>query len=140
MKIALFNFLVLQVIVWSIVFSPGLEGDDPSVNYASISDTWRVVEVADDSSQDVVMHYPTFHKLTLNMDGSYIRLKNAGTIETGSWSINEEKSILVLKNNEEELKYDIVQAPGPKSETFVIVEKIHKSQPDLNIKYKLTRM
>ena len=140
MKIALFNFLVLQVIVWSIVFSTGSEVERGGVNYASISDTWRVEEVADYNSQEVIMHYPTFHKLTLNMDGSYIRLKNAGTTEAGYWSVNESKSVLILKSSDEELEFDIVQAPGPNSESFVIVENIQKSRPGLSIKYKLTRM
>ena len=72
MKTAIFNFFVFQIVVWAIVFSGNNSGQTNEVNYASISDTWEVVRVDENNDQSVVLHYPSFYKLTLNSDGTYI--------------------------------------------------------------------
>ena len=124
MKTAIFNFLVLQVVIWAIVFSNNISGQTNEIKYASISDTWEVAKVGENTDQKVVLHYPTFNKLTLNIDGTYIRLKNDELLEEGKWKLNKLKSILTLLNEVEIKKYDIVQLPNSNSELFIIKENI----------------
>ena len=140
MKTAIFNFLVLQIVVWAIVFSSNISGETSEVNYASISDTWEVVKVGENSNQEVVLHYPTFYKLTLNIDGTYIRLKNDETIENGNWKLNRSKSMLTLMNKMETKKYEIVQLPNSNSESFIIKENVKDINSKQKLKYQLTRM
>ena len=140
MKTAIFNFLVLQIVVWAIVFSSNISGETSEVNYASISDTWEVVKVGENSSKEVVLHYPTFYKLTLNIDGTYIRLKNDETIENGNWKLNRSKSMLTLMNKMETKKYEIVQLPNSNSESFIIKENVKDINSKQKVKYQLTRM
>ena len=108
MKTTIFNFLVLQVTVWAVVFTSSLNEQNSDVNHASISDTWEVVNVGKNINQDMVLHYPTFNKLTLNIDGSYIRLRDDETLETGKWSIDTSKSLLTLTNESETQKFEII--------------------------------
>ena len=140
MKTAIFNFLVLQIVVWAIVFSSNISGETSEVNYASISDTWEVVKVGENSNQEVVLHYPTFYKLTLNIDGTYIRLKNDETIENGNCKLNRSKSMLTLMNKMETKKYEIVQLPNSNSESFIIKENVKDINSKQKLKYQLTRM
>lgn len=140
MKTAIFNFLVLQVVIWAIVFSSNINGQNDKVNYASISDTWEVVKVGESSKQDVVLHYPTFNKLTLNSDGTYIRIKNNETPENGNWKLNWSKSMLTLLNDSEVKKYEIVQLPNSNSESFIIKEKVEDISSNQKVKYELVRM
>lgn len=140
MKTAIFNFLVLQVVIWAIVFSNNISGQNGDVNYASISDTWEVVKIGENGSQDVVLHYPTFYKLTLNNDGTYIRIKNDETLENGKWKLNWSKSMLTLFNDIETEKYEIVQLPDSNSESFIIKENVKNTNSQHNVKYELTRM
>lgn len=140
MKTAIFNFLVLQAVIWAIVFSNNISGNTNEVNYASISDTWEVVKIGDLSDKSVVLHYPTFYKLTLNTDGTYIRLKNNEIPEKGKWYLNKSKSMLTLKNDAEIKKYDIIQLPNLNSESFIIKENVKDINSKYDIKYELTRM
>ena len=109
MKTAIFNFLVLQVVVWAFVFSADENSDAQQVQYASLSDTWVVAHVGDNSSKEVIAHYPTFNKLTLNFNGTYIRLRDDETIEEGSWKINKEKTKLTLFTASGSQDYEIVE-------------------------------
>ncbi len=140
MKSTIFNFLVLQVVIWSIVFSGKIGGQENEVNYASISDTWEVVKIGENNTAGVVLHYPSFYKLTLNIDGTYIRLKNDETFEEGEWQLNKTKSILSLKNNQETKNYEIIQLPNSDSESFIIKENINDINSIHNIEYELTRL
>ena len=140
MKTAIFNFLVLQVVIWAIVFSNNISGQTNEVNHASISDTWEVAKIGENIDQEVVLHYPTFYKLTLNIDGTYIRLKNDESLEEGKWKLNRLKSILTLVNDEEIKKYEIIQLPNSSSELFIIKENIKDINSNYKIKYELTRM
>jgi len=138
MKGAIFNFLVLQVVIWAFVFSTNEKTSEQYVKHASISDTWKVSKVAEDKINEVVLHYPSFNKLTLNLDGTYIRLRNNETLEEGNWKIDDEK--LTLINKTEIQRFDIIQLPSINSETFVIKENLRDSKSNRNIKYELTRI
>ena len=140
MKTAFFNFLVLQVIVWAFVFSSGQTDGSGTVNHASLTHTWEVVKVANNEDAKFILHYPTFNKLTLNGDGSYIRLKDDETLEEGYWDINESKSRLTLKNESETKKFVIVKMPNSNSETFIIKEYLNEKNSPSNLKYELARM
>ena len=140
MKAAIFNFFVFQIVVWAIVFSGSNNGQTNEVNYASISDTWEVVRVDENNDQSVVLHYPSFYKLTLNSDGTYIRLKNDETFEEGKWNLNKPKSILTLTNEVEAKQYEIIQLPNSDSESFIIKENVSNVSTKLDIKYELTRI
>lgn len=140
MKTSIFNFLVLQVVIWAIVFSNIFSGQTNEVNYASISDTWEVAKIGENANQEVVLHYPTFYKLTLNIDGTYIRLKNDESLEEGKWKLNKLKSILTLENEVETKKFDIIQLPNSNSELFIIKENFKDINSNYKIKYELTRM
>ena len=139
MKTTIFNFLVLQVTVWAVVFSSSLNEQNSDVNHASISDTWEVVNVGKNINQDMVLHYPTFNKLTLNIDGSYIRLRDDETLETGKWSIDTSKSLLTLTNESETQKFEIIQLPNSNSKSFIIKENVKGLNTKYDIKYELTR-
>ena len=139
MKTTIFNFLVLQVVVWSVVFSSSINVQKNEVNYASISDTWEVVNVGKNVSHERVLHYPTFNKLTLNLDGSYIRLRDDETLESGKWSLDASKSKLTLSNESETQKFEIIQLPNSNSKSFIIKENVNDSNVKYDIKYELTR-
>ena len=139
MKTTIFNFLVLQVVVWAVVFSSSLNEQDSDVNHASISDTWEVVNVGKNVNQERILHYPTFNKLTLNLDGSYIRLRDDETLESGKWSLDASKSQLTLTNVSETQKYEIIQLPNSNSKSFIIKENVNDSNAKYIIKYELTR-
>jgi hypothetical protein len=139
MKATIFNFLVLQAVIWSIVFSSKFVTQTDEVNYASISDTWEVVKIGESSNPGVVLHYPTFYKLTLNIDGTYIRLKNDETLEEGEWNLNKTKSILSLKNEEGTKNYEIIQLPNSDTESFIIKEHVVDINSIHKIEYELAR-
>ncbi|MCK5701291.1 MAG: hypothetical protein KAI29_09065 [Cyclobacteriaceae bacterium] len=139
MKTAIFNFLVLQVVVWTLVFSSSINEKTSEVNYATISDTWEVVNIGENINQDVVMHYPTFNKLTLNLDGSYIRLRVDETLESGKWSLDASKSQLTLTNESETQKFEQIQLPNSNSKSFIIKESVKGLNAKYDIKYELTR-
>lgn len=139
MKTAIFNFLVLQVVVWTLVFSSSINEKTSEVNYATISDTWEVVNIGENINQDVVMHYPTFNKLTLNIDGSYVRLRDDETLESGKWSIDTSRSQLILMNESETRKFEIIQLPNSGSKSFIIKENVKGLNAKYDIKYELTR-
>lgn len=140
MKATIFNFLVLQAVIWSIVFSNKIGNQANDVNYASISDTWEVVKIGENNVPGVVFHYPSFYKLTLNIDGTYIRLKNDETFEEGEWTLNKTKTILSLKTEKEIRNFEIIQMPNSDSESFIIKENINDINSVHNIEYELTRL
>jgi len=140
MKTAIFNFLVLQVIVWAFVFSTNNKNQAQEVNYASITDTWEVAKIGNNNPNDVLIHYPTFNKLTLNPNGTYLRLKDHETFEKGNWQVDEEKSVLTLINDHEIKKFDIIQLPSSNSEAFIIKENASDANARGDVKYELTRM
>lgn len=140
MKTALFNFFVFQIVIWAIVFSTNNNEQTNEVNYASISDTWEVVRLDEKNDQSVVLHYPTFYELTLNIDGTYLRQKNDETFEAGKWNLNKSKSILTLINEVEIQKFEIIQLPNSATESFIIKENIKDISTKLDVKYELTRI
>ena len=140
MKTAIFNFLVLQVVVWAFVFSADENTDAKQVQYASLSDTWVVAHVGDSSAEEVIAHYPTFNKLTLNHNGTYVRLGDDETIEEGSWKINKEKTKLTLFTASGSQDYEIVELPKTNSESFIIKDRHATANVQTDIKYELTRL
>lgn len=140
MKTTIFNFLVLQVIVWAIVFSSGFSEDGTEINYAFISDTWQVANVGEKYEKDLVLQYPTFNKLTLNIDGTYVRVRNDDSKEQGSWTIDRSKSVLLLSNESEIKKYEIIQLPEANAQSFIIKEKGAERDANNNLEYELTRL
>ncbi len=140
MKTAIFNFLVLQAVVWAFIFSADNGQSADEINYASISDTWEVVKVAEPNTQNVVLHYPTFNKLTLNMDGTYRRLIDDETIEIGNWTMDANETSLILKGQNGQTEYEIIQMPYSSSESFIIKENNSGMDSMLDIQYQLNRM
>ena len=140
MKTAIFNFLVLQVVVWAFVFSADENTDAQQVQYASLSDTWVVAHIGDKNPNDVIAHYPTFNKLTLNINGTYIRLRDDENIEEGSWEINKNKTKLTLFSADGSQDYEIVEMPKTNSESFIIKERHATANVQADIKYELTRL
>jgi hypothetical protein len=140
MKTAIFNFFVLQVVVWAFVFSADEKTDTQQVQYASLSDTWLVAYVGDQNSDEIVAHYPTFSKLTLNLNGTYIHLRDDETIEEGSWKINKKKAKLTLFTADGSHDYEIVEMPKTNSESFIIKERHAMADVQADIKYELTRL
>jgi hypothetical protein len=139
MKRVVFNFFVLQLVIWSIVFYEG-SGEVNEVNQASISDTWEVVKVEDQSAESVVLHYPTFQKLTLNENGSYTRENKDKEIENGSWYLNSERTKLTLTSKGSTKEYDIIQLPVNSAQSFIIKENVNQSTASMDLEYELTRM
>ena len=139
MKTTIFNFLVLQVVIWAFVFKSN-DNSSTELKYASVTDTWEVAKIGSNKSGPV-LHYPSFNKLTLNPDGTYIRLKTNGTIESGNWEINKLRSKLILKNGEVSKHYEIVHLPDTEEESFIIKEYIEISNINSDIiKYELNRI
>jgi hypothetical protein len=139
MKWSLFNFFVLQLVVWSIIFYDG-SGDDEGINQASISDTWAVAKVGNQTESSFVLHYPTFQKLTLNENGSFVRVRNDQRVERGNWYLNRSKTKLTLMHEGGIKEYDILQLPIESSQSFIIKENIAEASNPLDIKYELTCM
>jgi hypothetical protein len=139
MKWSLFNFFVLQLVVWSIIFYDG-SGDDEGINQASISDTWAVAKVGNQTEGSFVLHYPTFQKLTLNENGSFVRVRNDQRVERGNWYLNRSKTKLTLMHEGGVKEYDILHLPIESSQSFIIKENIAEASNPLDIKYELTRM
>jgi hypothetical protein len=140
MKATIFNFFVLQAVVWAIVFSGGLGESDNAVNYAIISDTWKVANVGTSYNSEVILQYPAFNKLTLNIDGTYIRVKKDKTQERGNWALDKSKTMLVLSNETEIKQYEIIQLPDTNAQSFIIKEKGEELNSRNNLEYELTRM
>jgi len=140
MKATIFNFFVLQAVVWAIVFSGGLGESDNAVNYAIISDTWKVANVGTSYDSEVILQYPAFNKLTLNIDGTYIRVKKDKTQERGNWALDKSKTMLVLSNETEIKQYEIIQLPDTNAQSFIIKEKGEELNSRNNLEYELTRM
>ena len=139
MKTAIFNFLVLQVVIWAFVFSTEISGTTQEISYASILDTWEVVKLADNNNTDVILHYPFFNKLTLTVDGTYSWLRDDKTLEEGKWVIDEQNSTLMLISALEVKKYEIIQMPSDHYESFIIKENVNADNPRIAIKYELIR-
>ncbi len=139
MKRALFNFFVLQLIVWAIVFYDGSENNN-EINHASISDTWKVVKVGDQKKKSFVLHYPTFQRLTLNDNGSFIRVQSDEQIEKGNWYLNKTKTKLTLMHEGGVKEYDIIQLPVENSQSFIIKENIADASSSMDIEYELNRL
>lgn len=139
MKRALFNFFVLQLVVWAIVFYDGSNNEE-DINHASISATWSVAKVANQNQKSFVLHYPTFQKLTLNDNGSFVRVKNDEEIEKGSWYLNRSKTKLTLMHEGGIKEYDIIQLPVETSQTFIIKENVLEASVPQDIEYELTRL
>jgi len=140
MKTAIFNFFVLQAVVWALVFSGGEVGDSEQVQYASLTDTWEVAQLSENGKNEVFAHYPSFNKLTLNINGTFVRLRDDETLEEGSWTINPEKTKLSLFTESGVQKFDIVELPSSDSESFIIKEDLVEANSKSNIKYELTRL
>lgn len=139
MKTAIFNFLVLQAVIWAFVFSTDMSDSSQEVNYASISDTWEVVNLGDNNEPGIILHYPSFNKLTLNIDGTYVRIQNNKAKEEGKWILDESNSVLTLINEWEVKKYEIIQLPSDNSKSFIIKEEVNTDNTKVGIKYELIR-
>jgi hypothetical protein len=87
-----------------------------------------------------VLHYPTFQKLTLNENGSFVRVKNDQRVERGNWYLNRSKTKLTLMHEGGIKEYDILQLPIESSQSFIIKENIAEASNPLDIKYELTCM
>lgn len=140
MKTAIFNFLVLQAIVWAFVFSADISGTSEEINYASVSDTWEVVNLGENQDPGIILHYPTFNKLTLNIDGTYVRMKNEKTIEEGRWVLNKLNATLSLISDTEVKKYEIIQLPSENSKSFIIKENVNGGSSNYGVRYQLIRL
>ena len=139
MKRALFNFFVLQLIVWAIVFYDGSENNN-QLNHASISDTWKVVKAGDQQEKSFVLHYPSFQKLTLNENGSFVRVQSDERIEKGNWYLNKTKTKLTLMHQGSIKEYDIIQLPIENSQSFIIKENVADASSSMDIEYELNRL
>jgi hypothetical protein len=139
MKRAIFNFFVLQVIIWAVVFYDGSQNSE-NINHASISDTWEVVSFGDHSDNSFVLHYPTFQKLTLNENGTFQRVRSNEEIENGSWFLNGNETTLTLMHESGREEYEIVQLPIQSSQSFIIKENIVDTSNPLDIEYELNRL
>jgi hypothetical protein len=139
MKRALFNFFVLQLVVWAIVFYDG-SNDKEGINHSTISATWSVAKVANQNQKSFVLHYPTFQKLTLNDNGSFVRVKSDEEVEKGSWYLNRSKTKLTLMHEGGIKEYDIIQLPVETSQSFIIKENVLEASVPQNIEYELTRL
>lgn len=139
MKRALFNFFILQLVVWAVVFFDNSNIDE-GIKQASISDTWEVAKIGDQAEQSFVLYYPTFQKLTLNENGSFLRVKSDEQIERGNWYLNKTKTKLTLMHAGGVKEYDILQLPIESSQSFIIKENIAEASTPLDIQYELTRM
>ena len=133
------GFILLQLTVWTIVFQ---EEDAISTNfYESLSDTWEVVDNIKPAEGEVLLHYPTFNKLSLNSDGTYIRFNIGGEgSERGMWKVNRENTHLILDTGFGLEKYEIIQLPDEHNHLFVIKEQIRKDSQPIEFEYKLTRL
>jgi hypothetical protein len=140
MKRSLFNFFILQLVVWFVVFYDSSDSSNTDVNHAAISATWEVSKVEKHDLKSFILHYPTFHQLTLNNDGSFVRLKNDEAIETGSWRLNKSKTKLMLVQLNGIEEYDIIQLPVESSQSFILKENIYEASVPQKIEYELTRM
>jgi hypothetical protein len=99
-----------------------------------------VAKIGDQSNTSFVLHYPTFQKLTLNENGSFVRVKSDEMIEKGSWFLNKNKTKLTLMHERGVMEYDIIQLPIESSQSFIIKENIAQASTQLDIEYELTRM
>lgn len=140
MKKSLFNFFILQSVVWAVVFYDGTDTKENEVNHAAISATWEVAKVENQEQKSFILHYPIFHQLTLNADGSFIRLKNDEAIEEGNWHLNNSKTKLILVHLNGVKEYDILHMPNEWSQSFIIKESILEASIPQKVEYELTRM
>ncbi len=139
MKRAIFNFFVLQVVVWTVVFYNG-SANNENINHASISDTWEVVSFGNQENKSFVLHYPTFQKLTLEENGTFVRVRSDQEIEKGTWFLNGSETILTLMHESGVEEYEIVQLPLQSSQSFIIKENIADATDPLDVKYELNRL
>ncbi len=142
MRATVIGFVLLQIVVWSIVFS----GEDNLTGnfYEDLSDTWEVMNVNQKAQGDVLLHYPTFNRLTLNSDGNFIRFIIDGTpdgsIEEGKWRINKENTHLILDTGFKLEKYEIIQMPDQLSNVFIIKGQANSNTEKPSKEVKLTRL
>ncbi|GEM_PF-2839604 len=138
MRATIIGFVLLQIIVWSIVFSgeENLAGNF----YEDLSDTWEVVNVNQQAQGEVMLHYPTFNRLTLNSNGDFLRDRIDGSQEEGTWRINRENTHLILDTGKRLEKYEIIQMPDQASNVFIIKEPANNNSSQTNQEVKLTRL
>jgi hypothetical protein len=139
MKRAIFNFFVLQVVVWTVVFYNGSENTE-NINHASISDTWEVMSIDNKEDKSFVLHFPTFQKLTLKENGTFVRVRSDQVIEHGTWYLNSSETKLTLMQESGVEKYEIVQLPLQSSQSFIIKENVADATDPLDVEYELNRL
>ena len=138
MRTTVIGFVLLQIIVWSIVFS-GEENLSENF-YENLSDTWQVVNYPEPSQGEIKLHYPTFNRLTLMSDGNFSRLTLDGYQEEGRWRINEANTHLILDKGKTLEKYEIIQLPDEMNNVFVIKEQVNQNSNQRDLEVKLTRL
>ncbi len=138
MRATIIGFVLLQIVVWSIVFS----GEDNLTGnfYEDLSDTWEVVNVNQQAQGEILLHYPTFNRLTLNSDGNFIRFTIDGATEEGKWRVNKENTHLVLDTGYKLEKYEIIQMPDQLNNVFIIKGQANSGEEKLGKEVKLTRL
>jgi len=138
MRATIIGFVLLQVVVWSIVFSG--EENIAGNFYENLSDTWEVVNVNQQAQGEVILHYPTFNRLTLNSDGNFIRFTVDGYTEEGTWRVNKENTHLILDTGTKLEKYEIIQMPDQSSNVFIIKGQANHGTQKQSQEVKLTRL
>ena len=138
MRATVIGFVLLQIVVWSIIFS----GEDNLTGnfYEDLSDTWEVVNVNQQAQGEVLLHYPTFNRLTLNSDGNFIRETIDGSYEEGNWRVNKENTHLILDTGNKLEKYEIIQMPDQQSNVFIIKGQANSGNTKPGNEVKLTRL
>lgn len=105
-----------------------------------MTDTWEVTNISQQADNNVVLHYPTFNKLTLNADGTFERLRYDGSTENGEWYVDDQNSQLTLSSATSMEEYQIIQLPTDKKNLFIIKEFMGKSKEKKEYEYRLTRL
>ncbi|HBH22054.1 MAG TPA: hypothetical protein DDY13_01390 [Cytophagales bacterium] len=136
MRLNFIGFLLLQILLWSIVFSDE-KNSFGSDQYENIADTWRVVDYGNPLT--ISNSNEAFYQLILNEDGTFMRKDQKGTTTAGIWSLDPRHNALVLSYSQAKEKYRIVQLPKSEFDHLVLQKEAGnalKSGPE----YKLARL
>jgi len=140
MRFSIFTFISVQVILWSVFFA-AKDTNDKVSDLNLLSDTWQVINITNLKENDwVSVDRESMMKITLNIDGTYVKTSKEGNVQRGRWEIDKENNTLLLSGQYYSSLYRVVQFPSDSFNYFIIKEQQNDGRIVKEYEYKLTRL
>ncbi len=139
MKRALFNFFVLQLMVWAFVFYDG-SSSETGLNLSEFPITLQPSRVVENSAAQASAFAGSKLRIALKENGSFVLKTDENQSEAGNWFINKSKTKLTLIYKNGVREYNIIQLPHDSSETLIIGKNDLEAFIPQNIELELTNL